>query len=59
MQDTEELIIYYTQGHTWMTEVNQFFYLKWNSKKNIIVALPPSSLKISGFYIYPILFFVR
>ena len=28
-----------------------FFYLKWNSKKKIIVALLPSSLKISDYYL--------
>ena len=58
-QHTEHLTLYCTHGRTWLTEVIRFFNSKQNSKKKIIVALSPSLLKISHYFPYSAVFYVR
>ena len=59
LQHTEHLTLYCTHGRTWLTEVIRFFYSNYNSKKKIIVVLSPSLLKISDYFLYSTIFYVR
>ena len=57
LQHTQEFFLFCNHKRTWLTEVIQFFCLKYDSKKKIIVVLPPSRLKISDYFLYSIVLF--
>ena len=54
---SEELFLYCTHEHTWLTEVIRVFYSNQDSKKKIITVLSPSVLKISDYFLYSVVLF--